>query len=179
MAHAIRLDDPYLCSVRRSSAVGDRLFCMWQEDLCQLVAESGIAECTSLSLAQELLLALRRMEHSRYLGNFHIRTRGWLRSPDNVAAGELLSQWEQRTQVEWGQTGIRITVESIPQLHSRNILCIGTSSSVDVNIEWGLSYWSDNGVNWLLAPGPQGEADSALGAVTVRGRPQQTIADAG
>ena len=74
------------------------------------------------------------MEHSRYLSNVHIRTGGWLRSPDNVAAGELVSQWEERMQDEWRQTGIRITVESTPQLHSRNILFIGTSSSVDVNL---------------------------------------------
>ena len=99
-----------------------------------------------------VLTSTRGMEHSRYLSNVHIRTRGWLRSPDNVAAGELLPRWEQRMQDEWGHTGVRITVESTLQLRSRSILFIGSSSPVGANIEWGLSYWSDNGVNWMRAP---------------------------
>ena len=71
---------------------------------------------------------------SARLMKVRIETRGFLR--DGLPAGRLLAAWGENFRSRWGGRGIALEVHVCPRLHRRQILLLGASSAVEVEMEW-------------------------------------------
>ena len=140
--------DPYLCTLRRSSELFPAYERLPDEALLQtLEDQTCVLGCTGLARVDEAVLAVDTC--SARLMKVRIETRGFLR--DGLPAGRLLAAWGENFRSRWGGRGIALEVHVCPRLHHRQILLLGASSAVEVEMEWGLCTYIETFANLQLA----------------------------
>jgi hypothetical protein len=122
-----------------------------EDELLAHAAEHGIASCTNLWLVEELLEAIADI--SPQLTVFTLVVRGVLKPPE-IQDSVLMPRWLSNLQERWLPKGVNARIEIDGQAHTRQILLDGLGCTIDVRVEWGLTYYLEHPGN-LALPAPE------------------------